>query len=249
VTVAVVCDDSADVGELLDAYGVRVVAVPVTDGGTAAPAPGALLAALRAAAADGVRGAVIVTLAAALSGTHNAARIAAGMAEVPCEVIDSGTAAGAHALVVLAAARAAADGADIWAVAAAARTAAAEVRLVGTLRSVDGLVASGRLSAPLAGVARGLHVRPLFELRDGAVRPLRPALSAAAAGDRLLSLWRRDNGRSAEVVIQHTDEAAAAAGLAAAMSADGRHSVVVAPFGPALLAVTGPGVLGVAWRR
>ena len=215
---------------------------------TSGPSPGAFAAAFEGAA----DGAVVVTVAATLSGTHQAAVIASRLAEVPVRVVDSTTAAGGQALVARAAALAAVAGGSVDDVERAARRATGEVRLVGALASLDGLVRSGRVPG-LAGFAgRMLNVNPLFELRDGKVRPLRPAFTRDAARQRMVDVVgqsRPDGSARLQVIALHAQAADAAHDLLAAVSGGAEPDLaVVTEFGPELVAVTGPGVVGVAWR-
>ena len=92
------------------------------------PAPGELVdAASRADQGDGV---VILTISRHMSSSYEAARLAAGLLEEQgtgrekVAVVDTGTAAGAEGLVVLAASRAARSGLPVAGVVAAAEGAA-----------------------------------------------------------------------------------------------------------------------------
>src|SRR5579883_2207521 len=73
---------------------------------TSAPPPGAFLEVLEAAKAEGADGAVVLTVGGNLSSTFQSASTAATLAgeDWPVAVVDTGTAAGAEGLVVLAAA-------------------------------------------------------------------------------------------------------------------------------------------------
>lgn len=143
MTVAVITDTAASISRrLADEWNVRLVPLAVMVAGrtyrdtevdlaslpaaritTSGPPPGEFLAAL----ADARDGAVIVTVAASLSSGHASARAATTAMDVPVEIVDSGTAAGAQALVVLAAAERANRGAGVAEVAEAARAAAGDV--------------------------------------------------------------------------------------------------------------------------
>jgi DegV family protein with EDD domain len=273
VGVRVVTDSAAALErEVVDAYGVQVVPLTVTAAGeayadgelpddelerriasgrvtTSSPPPGAFVAAIEA---DGDEGVVIVTMAQALSTTNRAAQVAAGTSESPVRVVDSGSAAGAQALVVMAAVARAREGGDVEDVAAAAKDAASGVRLIGTLGSLDRLVASGRVPGVAGAAGRMLGVNPVFELRDGRVRPHLPALSREAALDRLLGVWRdsRPGGdATAQIVVSHALAADAAEALLARVADEADPQVaVIGSFGAALLAHAGPGTVGLSWR-
>jgi DegV family protein with EDD domain len=257
--------------ELAEAYDVRVVPLTVTAGGeayadgelpddelerriaagrvtTSSPPPGAFVEAIEQTDDDGV---VVVTMAQALSTTNRAAQLAAGTSELPVRVVDSGSAAGAQALVVMAAVTRAREGGDVEEVAAAAKEAAGQVRLIGTLGSLERLVASGRVPGIAGAAGRMLGVNPVFELRDGRVRPHLPAFSRDAALDRLLGAWResRSAGAAAQVVVSHALAADAAKALLDRVAGEVEPQVaVIGSFGAALLAHAGPGTVGLSWR-
>jgi DegV family protein with EDD domain len=220
---------------------------------TSGPAPGAFAQAIDRVAAERpeLEGIVVVTVAKALSGTYGAARLAADSAKVPVTVVDSETAAGAEALVVLAAADRAADGGSVAEVVAAADVAVDEVRLVGSLNSLERLVASGRVPGIAGKAGQVLGVNPLFELRRGKVRPLRPAFSRDAALERILGLWRSDKGPGtvAHVVALHALAREDAKRLLEALRDEEEPATYfLGAFGPAMIAHAGPGVVGLAWR-
>ena len=143
LTVGLVTDSASSLPvDLADASGVTVVPMWVVIGGqqfrdgelslaevlervgeglsTSGPAPGELAQA--AAAADRGDGVVILTLSQNMSGVYQSARLAMDLLEgKKVAVVDTGTAAGAEGLVVLAAARAAREGLALDSVVEAAR--------------------------------------------------------------------------------------------------------------------------------
>jgi DegV family protein with EDD domain len=217
---------------------------------TSAPAPGDYLRALEEmlGSADA---AVIVTVAQSLSASHNAARLAAASYADRVRVIDSECAAGSEVLVALAAAEAARSGAALDDVERAGLDAVPEVRLVGTLDSLEHLVRSGRVPGLAGAAGRMLGVNPLFELRRGKVRPLRPAFSREAAFDRVLEMWLGSRGEATRcsVVALHAMAPDAAKKLRERVleHAD-PDPLLLSAFGAAMIAHAGPGVAGIAWR-
>lgn len=219
---------------------------------TSAPSPGEWRAAVEEALerADDV---LVLTIAASMSGTHNAAVLAADAVEGNVRVLDTRTAAGAQALVVLAAARVADGGGTLDEVEASAKEVADRVRLVATVDSLDHLVRSGRVPN-IAGIAgRYLGVNPLFEFRDGKAKPLRPAFSREAALDRIVAAChaRRErvgNGGRLHVAALHAaDESTAERLLAAATFDEEPAEAFLGSFSPGMVAHTGPGLAGLAW--
>jgi DegV family protein with EDD domain len=220
---------------------------------TAAPSPGEFLAAVKRSGGDEV---VILTVASRVSATWNAARVAAESADVPVTVIDTETAAGAQALVVLAAAEAAATGAGRDEVEEAARKAIVEVRLVAVVDGLDYLVRSGRVPGIAGRAGRMLGLQPLFEFRHGAARRLRPATSREAALNRIVSYWKRSRAHVApdarlHVVGLHAAAESDAAGLLKRVREElgpaGPATELVLEFSSVMVAHTGPGLVGLAW--
>ena len=261
--------------ELVAAHGIVVVPMWVTLGGrqyadgelspadvaqrlseglsTSCPAPGQLAEAFDGAdAGDGV---VALTVSARMSGVFDAARLAAGLARPQVQVVDTGTAAGAEGLVVLAAARAAASGLCLEAVVAAARAAAANARLVATVPSLEHLARSGRVPAIAASGARWLGLAPLFEFRHGRAVPLRPGHGRQGALARMVAAWERDAkqrdryaGEHLHLAGLHSMDRAAAEELVDRVSARlSPATSFIGDFSSVMVAHTGPGLAGLAW--
>ncbi len=223
----------------------------VADGfSTSGPTPGEFAAAITAA--DQGDGVLVLTLSAEMSGTYRSAHLASELAEgVDVRVLDTGTAAGAQGLVVLAAAAKAASGASLVEVEAIARAASAEVRLVATLPSLEHLARGGRVPGAAAWAGRWLNLHPLFEFRGGHVHPLRPAHGAAAAGQRVLAAWARTVVPDAalHVIAMHAMDERRAEDLLDAVRAQIKPTTCfVGSFSPVMVAHTGPGLVGLAWR-
>ena len=168
-------------------------------------------------------------------------------------VVDTGTAAGAQALVVLAAAEAAAAGGDLPAVVAAAERVAGRVRLVATVADLERLARSGRVPDAARWLGDRLGVRPLFEFRDGRARPLRPAFSPEVARERIVARCIADAPRRPErrgrlhAIVLHALDAEAAADLHARVERLDPTTCLVGPFSPVMVAHTGDGLAGLAW--
>jgi DegV family protein with EDD domain len=273
VTVGVVTDSAASLpADVAARAGVVVVPMWLTLGGTSVhdgelsldeitrrvadgfttsgPTPGEFAQAI--GGADQGDGVLVLTLSAEMSGTYGAAHLAAGLVDdVDVRVVDTGTAAGAQGLVVLAASAAAAAGADLDGVEQAAKQASSEVHLVATLPNLEHLARGGRVPGAAAWAGRWLDLHPLFEFRGGHVHPLRPAHGADAARERVLSAWARTVSAGAElhVVAMHAlDEAEAERLLAEVRIRVEPTTAFVGSFSPVMVAHTGPGLVGLAWR-
>jgi fatty acid kinase fatty acid binding subunit len=217
---------------------------------TSGPTPGEFVEAVTAA--DRGDGVLLLTLSSAMSSTFATAQLAAGMVEgVRVAVLDTGTAAGAEGLVVLAAAAKAATGASLDEVEAAARKASAEVRLVATLPSLEHLARGGRVPGAAAWASRWLNLHPIFEFRRGRVRPLRPARGPRSARQRVLATWADTFVERAalHVAVMHAlDEQGAESLLAEVCRRVEPATAFICSFSPVMVAHTGPGLIGLAWR-
>jgi DegV family protein with EDD domain len=270
VTVSIVTDSAAALPpELAEAAGVTVVPMWLTVRGepepegqrsleelvaedqvqTSAPTPGEFETAVkdRLRAADGV---LVLTIASSMSATHDAAAVAAQAVGGPVRVVDTQTAGGAEALVVLAAAEAAASGASLDEVQARAEAVIDRVRLVATIPTLDHLVRSGRVPSAAGWAGRRLGINPLFEFRGGKVRRLRPALSPDAALDRIVGFVERSrvDGARLHVAALHALAVDTARQLLERVQGVAEPATsFVGEFGPVMVVHTGPGLAGVAW--
>ncbi|GFG84443.1 MULTISPECIES: DegV family protein [Mycolicibacter] len=189
MTVTVITDSSACLPvELRDRWGIRVVPLHILlDGAdlrdgidevpediyardgvsTAGTNPEELTDAYRAALADsGGDGVVAVHISAALSGTFGAAEhVATQFSGV--RVVDSRSAAMGTGFAALAAARAAAGGADIDAVVAAADAAVLRSHAYLIVHRLDNLRRSGRIGSAAAWLGTALSLKPLLAVDDG----------------------------------------------------------------------------------
>lgn len=219
---------------------------------TSAPSPGAFATAVdRALTTPDVDAVVVITVASSVSATHDSARIGAKPYGERVRVIDSLGASGSQALVVLAAARCAAAAGSLDDVTRVAETVAQQVRLIGTLPSLDRLAAGGRVPVIAARAGDFLGVQPLFEMRAARIGPLRPAFSREAAMNRIVRSWRasRVEGKVAELVALHSSAQRDAEELLELVRNETDPALaLVSRFGAVMMAQTGPGVLGLAWR-
>jgi len=216
---------------------------------TSGPAPGEFEEAIRSC--GGSDGVVVLTIAATMSSTFSAAEIAARAVGGHVRVVDTTTAAGAEGLVVLAAAEASAAGEAIDGVERAARRVMERVRLVAMVPNLDHLVRSGRVPGIAGWAGRRLGIAPLFEFGSGHARPLRPALGAGAALDRIVGTWRRSRPAGPaklSVAALHALAPASAERLLAAVRAEVEPEFeFVSEFGSVMVVHTGPGLAGLAW--
>jgi DegV family protein with EDD domain len=155
---------------------------------TSRPSPQQFLAAYRAAAEQGAGAVVSVHLSAELSGTAEAARVAARNAPVPVEVVDTRTIAMAAGYAALDAAAAAADGASAGDAAAIAKRISAGSALYFYVDTLEYLRRGGRIGTAQRYVGQALRVKPLLSMDQGAVTALEKVRTSTKALLRLAEL-------------------------------------------------------------
>ena len=218
---------------------------PVT---TSRPAPERFADVYAAALAAGVDGVVSVHLSAEMSGTLEAARIAAQHAELPVEVIDSRSIGMGLGFAVLAAAETAATGADLAAVAAAAVRRASATRSLFYVDTLEHLRRGGRIGAAATLLGSALMVKPLLHITEGRIAPLEKVRTTSRALARLEELAVDIAGeRLVDLAVQHVSAQPRAAALAERLSNRIAHrgELFVGEAGPVVSAHVGPGMLAV----
>ena len=142
---------------------------------TSQPSPGEFLAAFVAAAKDGAQRLICITCSATLSGTHASATLAAWMAPIPVDVVDSGTMSGGLTLVVTSVGRALAAGMAYDDALLLARSLTGRVWSTWSSDTTDLLTAGGRLAAEPVDPTDAVAV---LSMEAGSVRRLGSAGTA-----------------------------------------------------------------------
>ncbi|MFI8346430.1 DegV family protein [Streptomyces sp. NPDC085596] len=218
---------------------------PVT---TSRPSPEEFARTYREVADTGADGIVSLHLSAELSGTYDAAVLAAREAPVPVRVVDTGMVAMALGFCALSAAEAAeADGTVDEAVTAA------EKRAAGTsahfyVDTLDYLRRGGRIGTAQALLGSALAVKPLLRLENGRIELLEKVRTASKAIARLEEIVvERAGGAEVDIAVHHLSAPERAAGLAERLRerVPGLAELHVSEVGAVIGAHTGPGLLGV----
>ena len=194
---------------------------------------------------------VSVHLSADLSGTADAARVAARQVAhegIAVTVVDSRSLGMGLGFVAVAAGRAAIDGASADAVARVARRLAPEVAIWLYVDTLEYLRRGGRIGAAAAVVGSALSVKPLLHLVDGRLEPLERVRTTGRALARLEELAVREAGdREVDVAVQHLAAPERAREVADSLTArlPKARSMYVGEVGAVVGAHVGPGMLGV----
>jgi DegV family protein with EDD domain len=275
VSVAVVTDSSAYLPtELVEGYGIHVVPLYVVLAGrsgregqdigpadvaralavrgqhvsTSRPTPGDFVAAYRQALDAGAERLVSVHLSAELSGTWDAARLAASqIGEHIVTVVDSRSAAMGTGFAALAAARSAAAGADARAVAESARSTAAGTRTLFVVDTLEYLRRGGRIGSAATFLGSALAMKPVLHVVDGRVVPLEKVRTSARALNRLVQrVVEAAADGPVSVAVHHLAAAERADRLAAEIRerVPSLRELHVSELGAAIGAHVGPGAVG-----
>ncbi|MEU2870759.1 DegV family protein [Streptomyces olivoreticuli] len=218
---------------------------PVT---TSRPGPEVFAAAYRAAAEAGAESIVSLHLSAEISGTYDAAVLAAAAAPVPVRVVDTGMVAMALGFCALAAAETADAGGTLD-----EAVAAAEKRAQGTVAffyvdTLDYLRRGGRIGAAQALLGSALAVKPLLQLDDGRIELREKVRTASKAIARLEEIAvERAGAAPVDIAVHHLAAPDRATLLADRLRerVPGLVDLHVSEVGAVIGAHTGPGLLGV----
>ena len=220
---------------------------------TSRPTPGQLAHAYRATGASSI---VSVHLSAKLSGTVESALLAArhvAAQGIKVRVVDSESVAMGLGFPVIAAAEAAAGGADPGCVEAAAVEAISATQSFFYVDTFEHLRRSGRVTATSALVGTALAVKPLLVMDHGEIVLLEKVRTFSKAQARLKEIVVAAAGDDAvDLAVHHLAAAARAATLADELRAclPGLQSLYLSEVGAVVGAHVGPGLLAVAvWRR
>lgn len=215
---------------------------------TSRPSPSLFAAAYHRAFAAGATSIVSVQLSAAMSGTVDAARLAAADVGGDIRVIDSRSVGMGMGFAVLAAADAAVVGGDADAVVDAVTRTLANTQAIFYVDTLEFLRRGGRIGAARALVGSALAVKPLLCLRDGRIEPLERVRTASRAIARLEELAVAMAGdEPASVAVHHLDTSTRAAQVVEALELrlPKAGEIITSEVGAVVGAHTGPGMLAI----
>ncbi|MGH9166062.1 MAG: DegV family protein [Acidimicrobiales bacterium] len=215
---------------------------------TAAPSPGRFVAAYQALAERGASEILSVHIGSSISGTLNAARVAAQASPVPVQLVDTGTASFAVACCVWEAGEALAAGATRAEAAAVAEAVAGRTDNVFVVKALDLARAGGRLGAA-ADTGMSDDAIPVLRLVDGSYQPVALVRSIDEAAEAMAACVLA-GGTRLRVGISVADAAAAPLWQALERRLVGASEVaelVRYRVGPSVGVHTGPGTAGAMW--
>jgi len=127
---------------------------------TSQPTPQQMVLAYEAAKNDGAEEILIITISSAMSGTHESAKAAAAMVDLPVKVVDSKANSMSLGWQVLAAARARESGGDLQAMIDSADQARSSMVYIITLDTLEYLHKGGRIGGASHFIGNLLNLKP-----------------------------------------------------------------------------------------
>jgi DegV family protein with EDD domain len=214
---------------------------------TAAPSPGAFIAAFEQAADEGAEAVLCLTISSKLSATYASAVTAADtFTSIPVKVVDTRSVTMGQGLMVIAAAEEAVAGIGLDALLAKSEDRTTRVRVYGVVGGLDFLQRGGRIGGAQALLGSLLSIKPVIMVKDGEVaeeskqRTRSRALSymsAKVVGDAPLERLAVADGACDDIddVVRQL------------VSIPVQHPLVSVQLGPVVGSHTGPGTAGVCY--
>jgi DegV family protein with EDD domain len=220
---------------------------------TSRPAPEQFVATYRRLLDAGADGIVSVHLSSQLSGTYDAAVLAAREVGAQVQVVDSGTTAMGLGFAALGASTRARTGATLEEVRQAAADHSAQVSTLFYVDTLEFLRRGGRIGAASALLGTALSVKPILHVVDGAIVVRDKVRTAGRALARLVDLTVEASGDGeVDIAVHHLGGADRAAALADAVTVrlgDRLRDCYITEIGAVVAAHVGPGVAGVVIHR
>ncbi|MFG2064660.1 DegV family protein [Micromonospora sp. NPDC048871] len=201
----------------------------------------------------GAQGVVSVHLSAGLSGTVEAAELAAAQFGGRVTVVDSRSCGMGLGFPTLAASRAAAQGADLAGVRAAAVEAAGRTSTFFYVDTLELLRRGGRINAAEALLGTALSVKPILHVSDGGIVLKDKVRTASRGAARLVDLAvEAADDTAVDLAVHHLAAPQRAELLLEALTArlgDQLHDTYLTEAGAAVAAHVGPGLACVVIHR
>ncbi|MEB8337098.1 DegV family protein [Streptomyces endophyticus] len=214
---------------------------------TSRPSPELFAETYRKVAESGATAIVSLHLSAEISGTYDAAVLAAREAPVPVRVVDTGMVAMALGFCALAAAETADAGGTVDEAVNAAEKRASGTSAYFYVDTLDYLRRGGRIGAAQALFGSALAVKPLLQLDGGRIELLEKVRTSSKAIARLQEIVaERAGSAQVDVAVHHLAAPERAEALAEWLREHlpGLAELHVSEVGAVIGAHTGPGLLG-----
>lgn len=216
---------------------------------TAAPSPGNFDAEFQKLAAEGATGIVVLNLSSDLSGTIQAAQVAARdfAGGIPVRVIDSRTATMGLGLIAIECAKRAQVGASLEDILALAESLIPRMRVFGALDTLDNLKKGGRIGGAKAMLASALSIKPLIEITGGLVAEAGKQRTRSKALAHLIGILKENSGKIEQLGILHA-QCADIDSFVAMVKEVYSGEVFIGDIGAVIGTHAGQGTIGIAFR-
>jgi DegV family protein with EDD domain len=214
---------------------------------TAAPSVGAFEETFRSLADDGAAGVVCINLSSRMSATMQSAQVAAKALDglCPIEVIDSKSATMGIGSLVAHAARLALDGADVDTITASVVERRERSHLIGIVDTLDYLRKGGRIGGAQAFLGSVLSIKPIIEVKDGAVEAAGKVRTRSKA--LRFAVDQLKESTVDELAVMHAQAEDLDQFLDMLDPIVPRDQILVGMIGPVVGVHTGPGTIGIVW--
>jgi DegV family protein with EDD domain len=220
---------------------------------TSRPAPAEFEAVYRELLGTGVDGIASVHLSSKLSGTYEAAVLAAANCGGSVEVIDGRSAGMGFGFAAIAAGQAAAIGGDLDTVGDAARLAIDNTSVLFYVDSLEYLRRGGRIGAASALLGTALSVKPILHMSDGAIVVRDKVRTASRALARMVDLAVEAAGDAeVDMAVHHLQAPERAAQIEAAVVnrlGEKVRLTYTSEIGAVVAAHVGPGLVSIVVHR
>ncbi len=195
---------------------------------------------------------VAVLVSSELSGTVASAQTAKELLpEIPVEIIDTASVSMMEGYIVLAAARAAAEGCDLGEVSAAARSLLGKTHVYFVVDTFEYLHRGGRIGAAARLVGSALNIKPVLEIQDGIAHPAAQVRTKRKALSKVVQLIREQapSGRDIRMTVINVAAVEEATQFRKElMEVFNPLEMLMTDCSPVLGAHVGPGTVGVAYQ-
>ena len=215
---------------------------------TSRPTPERFAALYQSLAQSGAMEIVSIHISSSMSGTSEAAQLAARNAPIPVQVVDSRTVGMAMGYGVISAALAADEGMSGIEVAEVARRRIAATSIFFSVAKLENLRRSGRISRGASLLATALAIKPILTVEDGHVVAQERVRTQAGAIKRLQEMaLEATKNRAVDVAVHHLGGAELANSFASDLREvlSGVGQVVVTEVGAVVGTHVGPGAIAV----
>ncbi|MFD0670631.1 DegV family protein [Cohnella sp. GCM10027633] len=189
---------------------------------------------------------ISIHMTSGLSGTYNAACLAAEMSDSRVEVVDSQMISQALGFQVIEAAKMARDGRSAEEILARLREVLTQTSLLVVVDTLDNLIKGGRIGKAAGWIGSLLSIKPIAMLDKGVYTPIARVRNMSQVIKTLIERFEQDiAGKTVRGIgISHADNLPLAQKLTEQIAKFTSAPVTVRPATPVITTHTGPGAIG-----